>query len=947
MSTTQFAEALYGLLNDNARRAEWNQWLQEFQRKPQAWEACYEVIANPQTPNDVKIFAAQTLRNKVTLDLHQVPQAQLMHLKQQFMTLLMQNSSSVPQVAVQLCLALAVLAIKLPEWTNVVEEMIHSLGSDDTISILYEFLRVFPDEITAPRDKLIPEDLLKVRELSEVKAPAPKVIEYIINTYEAVVAKSQVRLVFEALTSWIRQVDVHQVVNSPVVDWVLESLQNKSLSGVAAECLVAIIRGSHNIHKATTREDADSLAAKIMSVDWPTLLAHPEILEGVNAMLIFSAMVETWHPLVVRQGGVYHQIFEVFIQILSLPAEDTEIVQHSFDAMEKIKTLVTMPIFNTGQDPWPQYGCKLAEAYLKYLEYPEGRPDEDVFEGDRTEEETFRMSRYDIADMLKICCAIAGADKISQLFTTHLRALVEHGAVDAYWQKIEATLFAIRSIARVVALENRHIVDVMHLLGRAGSSVKVMHAAVLIIGRYSSWTVAHGDTLPLQLELLERAFACKDPTVLKACGHAVMYMGFDCGQLMAQYTSPLIQKYREHISVFDAETLQSMSTGIGQIISEQPYEMLRAGLLMFSQPVMELVVQCNANPSAVTPATLAEISTELEGLASFIASFSAENGALPIEERHVHPLNEFVAAASGPFISFGQIFGGQSRDAITGLCRVFSNLTTVCVGNIPQLTPRILEVVASAAQHFVEPVIYEYSGVVLRTFKLMLDGRAEDDESSEVVSPELMSQIYQYSLSVSQVLFAKLESQDALQSAAPALVEQGLLYLSDVLVAFPNEMVADGHFEKAYSLAVRCLTCDNYEILTAVGDFFHEIVHYTQYWGDNESPQTSVGVTCAQVVTRYSQEALSNVFEGYLYFYYDFGPGANFIVDSIVGIVGPEVLKIVGSLLNAIDGDAVSDQEKQALLARINTKISARGRGSGSQINNFLQTFKARAILPR
>ncbi|PRT55734.1 Uncharacterized protein C11G11.07 [Wickerhamiella sorbophila] len=947
MSSAQFAEALNGLLNDPARRAEWNQWLQAFQRKPQAWEACYNVIGSSETSAQVKIFAAQTLRTKVSLDLHQVPHNQLMHLKQQFMTLLMQNCSTTPQVATQLCLALATLAIQLPEWTNVAEEMISALGSDDTIIILYEFLRVFPDEIQSPRYKLTSEEMLKARELAEVKNPAPRVIEYIISTYQTLVAKSKVRLVFEALASWIRQVDVSYVVNSPVVDWVLESLLRSDLSEVAAECLVAIIRGSGNIHKPDGHRDADLLAQKILSLDWSSILASPDVLDQNNSMIIFSAMVETWHVLVVRYGGIYHKIFEIFAQILTLPTDDTELVQHSFEPMEKIKTLVTMPNFDSSKEPWPQFGLKLTQAYLKYLEYPEGDADSDLFEGDRSEEEAFRMSRYEISDMLKICCSLAGPTTISKHLAEHLGMLVKSSVpIESGWQKIEACLFAIRSIARMVPLEDRSIVEVMRLLQQAGNSVKVLHAAVLIVGRYSSWTVAHSDTLIVQLELLEKAFAYNDRTVLKACGHAVMYMGYDCGELMAQYSVPLIEKYRAYIDVFDTETMQSMATGIGQILSVQPYETIKAGIFMFSEPIMTRVLQCNANPSAVTEADLVRINVELDGLASFIATFSADNGALPPKMRYVHPLNEFVAGTCDAFINFGQVFAPQSRDALVGLCKIYSNLTSVCVGNIPQLTPRILEVVANAGQHFVEPVVYEYSGVVLRTFKLMQDGHPEDG-ASEIVSPELMDQIYQYTKVVSDILFAKLSSTASIQDVFPALLEQGILYLSDVLVALPNEMTADGQFEHAYKLAVQCLTCENFEVLSAVRDFYHEVVHYTRYWNETSVPPTSVGLKCAEAMGKYSQETLSNIFEGYLYYYYDFTSGANYIVDSIVGVVGPDILKVLTGLLEKIDSESVSEQEKQALLTRVNTKISNNGRGSGSQINSFLQTFKARAILPR
>ncbi|OBZ78621.1 hypothetical protein A0H81_00837 [Grifola frondosa] len=58
-----------------------NTWLQDFQHSSEAWATCNVLLLSPDVPPAAKLFAAQTFRTKVTYDLHEMNDADLLSLR--------------------------------------------------------------------------------------------------------------------------------------------------------------------------------------------------------------------------------------------------------------------------------------------------------------------------------------------------------------------------------------------------------------------------------------------------------------------------------------------------------------------------------------------------------------------------------------------------------------------------------------------------------------------------------------------------------------------------------------------------------------------------------------------------------------------------------------------------------------------------------------------------
>jgi transportin-3 len=86
----------------------------------------------------------------VTYDLLQVDQANQLSLRDTLLTALREYHSGPRTIVVQLSLAIAGLALQLPAWENVVQNMIDLFGRNPaTVPTLLEFLTILPEEINS------------------------------------------------------------------------------------------------------------------------------------------------------------------------------------------------------------------------------------------------------------------------------------------------------------------------------------------------------------------------------------------------------------------------------------------------------------------------------------------------------------------------------------------------------------------------------------------------------------------------------------------------------------------------------------------------------------------------------------------------------------------------------------------------------------------------------
>lgn len=104
-------------------------------------------------PRTHRPYPILTSTGQITYDLStQVSEAELPALQQQVLLLLKHFSAGPKPIRVQLCVCLAILAIQMKDWKDVLPTVVSSLGDNvESHASILDFLRVLPEEVIEGR----------------------------------------------------------------------------------------------------------------------------------------------------------------------------------------------------------------------------------------------------------------------------------------------------------------------------------------------------------------------------------------------------------------------------------------------------------------------------------------------------------------------------------------------------------------------------------------------------------------------------------------------------------------------------------------------------------------------------------------------------------------------------------------------------------------------------
>src|SRR5690606_21312820 len=136
--------------------------------------------------------------------------------------------------------------------------------------------------------------------------------------------------------------------------------------------------------------------------------------------------------------------------------------------------------------------------------------------GDREMEENFREFRHQIGDVLKDCCEVLGPEEcLGKAFQQVQAWVTRYSASGAHtpsvqitdWQDLEAALFAMRAMGRMVPPDEEKVVPpIMSLLIQLREHEKVRCAATLVRGRFTRWSARHPECREAELNYMTSGF---------------------------------------------------------------------------------------------------------------------------------------------------------------------------------------------------------------------------------------------------------------------------------------------------------------------------------------------------------------------------------------------------------------------------------------------------------
>lgn len=316
----------------------------------------------------------------------------------------------------------------------------------------------------------------------------------------------------------------------------------------------------------------------------------------------------------------------------------------TFNFWYDLKNYLVLEIYMDARMQYADVFGRLVEIMITHLEYPQGEGD-DLFDGDRELEEKFREFRHAMGDVLKDCCEVIGSgDCLSKAFLKVKAWMLEYSKLSEVdrkkclgWQKLEAPLFSLRAMGRMVPAEEDVILpQIMSLLIQLPEHEKVRFAATLVLGRYTEWTSKHPDYLQPQMNYIINGFQHGSKDVSQAAAMALKFFCQDCSKLLVENVAQLHQFYENVSPSLPLSSLYEITDGVAHVVASQPLEKIYDALLLFCSPIASRLMQ-KAN-GASDNEKKCKLADEIQLLTIFV--------------QVVHP--HVPEGAANPMISFWQ-----------------------------------------------------------------------------------------------------------------------------------------------------------------------------------------------------------------------------------------------------------------------------------------------------
>lgn len=395
----------------------------------------------------------------------------------------------------------------------------------------------------------------------------------------------------------MREIPAAKIVESPLLDIVLKALDNDVSFEAAVDSMCTLYRD--------TREVDDSLP--IIQALYPRLMTlRPKIAEFAEAedtdafrgiTRLFAEAGEAWVILAARLPTEFRGLVEAVLECCARDW-DRDAVSLTFVFWYELKQYVTLERYADARVCYSDVFSQLVDIMVKHLEYP--RPDDgevDLFGGDREQEEKFRHFRHAMGDVLKDCCAVIGVSecltKAYQLIQQWVSKYASQASDEHVpnWQELEAPLFSLRAMGRMVdPEENTVLTQVIPLIVQIPNQEKVRFQAIMALARYTEWTAQHPETLEAQLNYVISGFQHSSSEVVQASALAFKFLGTDCQKLLGGHIAQLHSFYESVLDKLKPASQEEVTEGVAAVVAVQPIDKIYETMKLFCDPIMNRIM---------------------------------------------------------------------------------------------------------------------------------------------------------------------------------------------------------------------------------------------------------------------------------------------------------------------------------------------------------------------
>ena len=400
---------------------------------------------------------------------------------------------------------------------------------------------------------------------------------------------------FDCITSWLREVPVSTIVNSPLFTVVVNGIANEQSRESAAECLGTICRETRDVDDNV--ETIQTLLPRVVELrPFIKKVADDEDVAAFKAITrVFADAGDAWVIAIAREPSSFRPLVEALLECVARD-KDRDVVEYTFGFWYDLKQYLVMEKYIEARLQLVDVYSDLVDVCLNLLEYPQSETanELDLFDGDREQEEKFREFRHHIGDTLKDACEVMGTaacltkvlDSIKMWMQKHASRATDTSVPQ--WQSLEAPLFSMRAMGRMVDPEEGVVLpQIMPLLVQIPSHEKLRFAAIMAICRYTEWTAAHPEFLEPQFNYIVQSFQIDSKEIIRAAAQAVKYFGTDCSTLLGGQVVQLQGFYDQILDKLPEPSQEEVTEGVASVIAvQEPKDVYRL-LKLFCDPVVQ------------------------------------------------------------------------------------------------------------------------------------------------------------------------------------------------------------------------------------------------------------------------------------------------------------------------------------------------------------------------
>ncbi|KAF4469623.1 hypothetical protein FALBO_3490 [Fusarium albosuccineum] len=896
---------------------------------------------------EATLFAAITLRGKITYDLStQVPPSELPALRSQILLLLKHFAPGPKPIRVQLCVCLAILAIQMKEWTDVLPSVVQSLGdSPESHACILDFLRVLPEEVTEGRKITLSEEDLATRTQVLLADNADQVIQLLINYSQSSPAASQNPQLMECITSWLREVPVENVVKSPLMEIIFNGVASDQCSQEASECLCTMLRETSDVDES--QAVIEILFPRIISLQ-PSVVkaAEEEDTEALKALTkVFATAAESWVVGIARQPQHFRALVEAVLECASRDSE-RDVIEHTFNFWLELKLYLVLDIYIQGRLEFVDVYSKLVDILLKDLEYPspESGNESDLFDGDREQEEKFREFRHHMGDTLKDCCEVMGVtDCLTkvlhaiQVWMSKYASQVTDTSVP-HWQELEAPLFAMRALGRMVDKdENIVLPQLMPLLVQIPSHEKLRFATIMVLGRYTEWTAAHPDYLEAQFNYIVNSFQSDSKEIIRGAALSIKYFCTDCKHLLSGQVLQLQTFYDQVLDKLPELSKEEITEGVANVVHVQPPEEIYRLLKTYCDPLIQRLMD-KANNATDEDGKLA-LADHLQLITIFVQNVvpsinpGQENPAVKYWQE-VFPI---LSTVLENFLNFTPI--------CERVCRCWRNMVISYRTAMAPMLPDMANKLAGGFNSSREGCFLWVTSAILREFS----------EAREHVDPATTENIYTF-FEAQTTTFLRVMT-ELQPRELPDVIDDFFRLLIDALLYYPQKLIPSHLLRSIFEAAIYALTLEQRDPLSSTLHFLRDLL---SYGGDNpatsdslpEEAATEIKGIVKSLLLSHGENLVKQVMAGMMItFPSDCFPDGSGVLLALFQLLPLETHQWVSHTIQLLPDGTVSPTEANRLMIKIKEKLDS---GDSSAIKNvravlqdFTNTYRRRNVAPR